>query len=131
MRSLRDPRSPAISRWRTQASRLTKAALIPMAATALLRESIRIRFHWSNRMQLFYGQNIHGGANTVTAQFSSTNNHPWLAIYEYQGVDTANALDRTAHAQGSDASPSTDSVVITGSPELAFIAAGLPATAFG
>src|SRR5262249_30131349 len=26
-----------------------------------------------------------------------TNNHPWLAIYEYSGVNT---LDQTAHAQG-------------------------------
>src|SRR5262249_17800029 len=50
-----------------------------------------------HQIHILYASNVKGGTNTVTATFSATNNHPWLAIYEYSGV---NAVDRTAHSQG-------------------------------
>jgi hypothetical protein len=72
-----------------------------------------------------YAKNIKAGANTVTATFSATNNHPWLAIYEYSGLSTTNPLDRTAHAQGSSASPNSGaSAITTTANELVFAAAG-------
>jgi hypothetical protein len=62
----------------------------------------------------------------VTARFSSTNNHPWLAIYEYSGVT---ALDRTAHAQGSSNAPSSGlTAATTSANELVFAGLGLPSS---
>jgi hypothetical protein len=80
-----------------------------------------------HQVHIFYAKNIKVGANTVTATFSATNNHPWLAIYEYSGLSTANPLDRTAHAQGSSASPNSGaSAITTNAHELVFAAAGFP-----
>src|SRR4029077_7370981 len=80
-----------------------------------------------HQVHIFYAKNIKAGANTVTATFSATNNHPWLAIYEYSGLSTTNPLDRTAHAQGSSASPNSGASAITSSAnELVFAAAGFP-----
>src|SRR5262249_253097 len=53
-----------------------------------------------HQIHIFYAKNIRGGTNTVTANFSSTNNHPWIAIYEYSGLSASNPLDQVAHAQG-------------------------------
>ena len=80
-----------------------------------------------HQVHIFYAKNIKAGANTVTATFSATNNHPWLAIYEYSGLSTANPLDRTAHAQGSSTSPNSGaSAITTNANELVFAAAGFP-----
>src|SRR5205823_752558 len=47
-----------------------------------------------HQIHVFYAKNIAGGANTVNAAFSSTNNHPWLAIFEFSGLSTTNPLDQ-------------------------------------
>ena len=75
---------------------------------------------------IFYATNIKGGANTVTALFSSTNNHPWLAIYEYSGVS---ALDQTARAQGGNSTPACGPTAATSfASELLFVGLGLPSS---
>jgi len=79
-----------------------------------------------SQIHLFYARNILGAANTVTATFSSTNNHPWLAIYEYKGLNTTNPLDQTAHAQGNSSTPSVATSTTTSANELVFAALGLP-----
>jgi subtilisin family serine protease len=79
-----------------------------------------------HQVHIFYAKNITGGANTVTATFSATNNHPWLAVYEYSGLSATNPLDQTAHAQGSNASPSTGASGMTANAnELVFAAMGI------
>ncbi len=76
---------------------------------------------------IFYAKNIKGGANTVTATFSGTNNHPWLAVYEYNGVST---LDQTAHAQGYGATAGSGATAATTSAnELVFTGMGVPSSA--
>ena len=78
---------------------------------------------------IFYARNIAGGSNTVTAAFSSTNNHPWLAIYEYSGLSATVPLDQTGHAQGSSSAASSGLTAQTASAnELIFGAVGLPAS---
>jgi hypothetical protein len=79
-----------------------------------------------SQAHIFYAPNIRGGANTVTVTFSGTNNHPFLAIYEYSGVTT---LDSTAHARGSDANPNSGTTATASSPnELIFGGLGLPSS---
>jgi hypothetical protein len=81
-----------------------------------------------SQVHLFYAKSILGVANTVTATFSASNNHPWLAIYEYKGLNAANPLDQTAHAQGNSTSPNSGPTATTTSAnELIFAAMGLPA----
>ncbi len=84
-----------------------------------------------HQIHLFYAKHIAGGSNTVTAAFSSTNNHPWLAIYEYSGVSTTNPLDQVARAQGSSNSPFSGLITTTANNELEFAATGLPASYTG
>jgi hypothetical protein len=81
-----------------------------------------------HQIHIFYSAGIRGGANTVRAAFSSTNNHPWLAIYEYSGLLAVNPLDQVAHAQGNDAAPFTGLINTTRPDELEFAAAGFPAS---
>src|SRR5207248_318307 len=83
-----------------------------------------------SQIHLFYAKNIAGGTNTVTATFSSSNNHPWLALYEIAGLSTTNPLDVTAHVQGSSASPAAPVTTSTG-PEFVFAGLGLPASFTG
>jgi hypothetical protein len=87
----------------------------------------------NSQSYLFYAKSISGAAaNTVTATFSSTNNHPWLAIYEFSGLSTTNPLDKTASAQGKSAAPSSGPTPTTTSAnELVFGANGLPSTYSG
>ena len=59
-----------------------------------------------HQIHFFYANNIKPGNNTVTATFSATNNHPYIAVYEYSGLNTSSPLDQIASAQGSSASPS-------------------------
>src|SRR6202521_2652080 len=85
-----------------------------------------------SQIHLFYACNILGAANSVKATFSSTNNHPWLAIYEVKGLNTINPLDQTAHAQGSSTAPNSGATPMTTSAnELVFAAMGLPANYSG
>jgi hypothetical protein len=80
----------------------------------------------AHQVHIFYAKNIRGGANTVTANFSSTNNHPWLAIFEYSGLSTTSPLDRTSSAQGSGTAVSTGATAQTrASGELLFSGLGL------
>jgi hypothetical protein len=80
-----------------------------------------------HQLHLFYAKNIAGGANLVTATFSGTNNHPWLAIYEYRGLSATSPLDRTAAAQGTATAVSSGSTAVTSSAnELVFAGVGLP-----
>jgi subtilisin family serine protease len=79
-----------------------------------------------HQVYIFYAKNIGGKTNTVTATFSSTNNHPWLAIYEYSGLSTTSPLDRTAAAQGSSTSPTCGATAATtAANELVFAGLGL------
>jgi hypothetical protein len=86
-----------------------------------------------SQIHLFYAKNVLGAAaNTVTATFSSTNNHPWLAIYEYKGLNITNPLDQTASAQGSSTTASSGATATTTSAnELVFAATGLPSSYTG
>ena len=82
-----------------------------------------------SQIHLFYAKNSLGAPNTVTATFSSTNNHPWLAIYEFRGLNTINPLDQTASAQGSGTTPNSGATPTTTSAnELVFAAMGLPSS---
>jgi hypothetical protein len=85
-----------------------------------------------HQLHLFYAKNIAGLANTVTATFSSTNNHPWIAIFEYSGLSITTPLDQTAHGQGSGAlADSGPAATTAASNELIFAAVGLPASYTG
>jgi hypothetical protein len=85
-----------------------------------------------HQIHLFYASNIVGGSNRVTATFSASNNHPWLAVYEYQGLRAASPLDQTAQAQGSSATPSSGATMSTATAnELVFAATGLPSSYTG
>jgi hypothetical protein len=85
-----------------------------------------------SQVRLFYARNILGGANTVTATFSGSNNHPWLAIYEYAGLSTTSPLDQSASAQGASAAPSSGATLATTSAnELVFAGLGLPSSYTG
>ncbi|HWC19698.1 MAG TPA: hypothetical protein VG498_21980, partial [Terriglobales bacterium] len=82
-----------------------------------------------HQTHIFYASNIASGPNTVTASFSDTNNHPWLAIYEYSGVDPVAPLDKTAHAEGSGSVANSGATQTTSSStELIFGGVGLPAS---
>ena len=81
-----------------------------------------------HQLFIFYAKNIRPGANTVTATFSGSNNHPWLAIFEYSGLSPTAPLDHTAHSQGSSAAPNSGAVATTKADELLFAAAGLPSS---
>ena len=84
-----------------------------------------------HQVHIFYAKNIHGGANTVKATFSATNNHPWLAIYEYSGLNSISPLDRVAAAQGGSTNVSTGlSGTIQNSNEVVFVGAGFNTPSF-
>ena len=72
---------------------------------------------------IFYALNGKTGNNTVTATFSGSNGHPWIAMYEFSGVST---LDKTANAQGSGTGVVTASVATTAANELIFSGVGFP-----
>src|SRR4051812_5736125 len=79
-----------------------------------------------SQTHIFYAPKIKGGADTVTFTFSGTNNHPFVAIYEYSGVTT---LDSTAHAMGSDANPNSGTTAQASSAnELIFGGLDLPSS---
>ena len=68
-------------------------------------------------LAVFYAENISGGANTV--QVSSTQSGTLrLAILEYSGVATTNALDVTAAAQGTSAAPTSGNATTTANGDL-------------
>ncbi len=82
-----------------------------------------------HQVHIFYTANVKGGANTVKAAFSATNNHPYLAVFEYSGVSTAAPLDQTAHAQGTSGNANAGPMPATTSAnELVFAGLGMPAS---
>ncbi len=82
-----------------------------------------------HQTHIFYAANITSSVNTVTASFSAVNNHPWLAIYEYSGLDRVAPLDKTAHAEGASSLANSGVAQSTSSsPELIFGGVGLPAS---
>ena len=85
-----------------------------------------------HQIHLLYAKNISAGANTVTAAFSSTNNHPWISVFEFSGISATNPLDRVAHAEGSGSTANSGATAITSSAsELVLAATGLPASYAG
>ena len=85
-----------------------------------------------HQVHVFFAKNVAGGPNTVTATFSASNNHPWLAIYEYRGLSATSPLDRTARAQGTSTMASSGATAATAAPnELLFAATGMPASYTG
>ncbi len=84
-----------------------------------------------HQIHLFYAKNVGGGANTVTATFSASNNHPWLAIYELSGLSATAPLDQTASAQGNSSSVSTGATTATqNANEFVFVGAGFNSPSF-
>ncbi len=82
-----------------------------------------------HQVHVFYAANAAGGPNTVTATFSATNNHPWLAVFEYRGLVTVNPLDQTAHAQGNGTMATSGATGPTATAsELVVAVMGLPAS---
>jgi hypothetical protein len=63
-------------------------------------------------LSIFYAQNIAGGANTVMVS-QTTPGTLRIAILEYSGVATSNALDKTSSAQGRSAAPNAGGVTTT------------------
>jgi hypothetical protein len=82
-----------------------------------------------HQVHVFHAKNIVGGANTVTATFSASNNHPWLAIYEFSGLSAAAPLDQFARAQGSGTAPNSGlTPATTSAKQLIFAGLGLPSS---
>ncbi len=92
----------------------------------------RIQTTDGHEVALFYAVSSASGANTVTATFPASNNHPYVAINEYIGVRTTNPLDRTMSAQGSSNSPNSGSTATTtNANELVVAGMGLPSSYTG
>jgi hypothetical protein len=67
---------------------------------------------------IFYAEDIAGGTNTVTVSDSISGGTLRLAMFEYSGVATANALDVVASAQGTSTTPTSGFATTTASDEL-------------
>jgi glucose/arabinose dehydrogenase/chitodextrinase len=75
--------------------------------------------NWSS--QVFYAKNIAGGANTVTARFSSNiNSFGIVYLHEYSGLDKANPLDVSRSANGTSAAMSTGNATTNNANDLIF-----------
>lgn len=72
-------------------------------------------FSGSTQQAIYYAQNVTGGSNfTVTTTISGSANKITTDIYEYSGIKTVGALDKTATAStASTATPSTGSTAYT------------------
>lgn len=82
-----------------------------------------------SQIHIFYAKNIQGGSNSVTATFSTANNHPFLAIYEVSGLNATSPLDQVAGAQGSSSTASSGLTPnTTAATELVFAGLGLPSS---
>lgn len=71
------------------------------------------------RDQIFYAENVAGGANTVTIHFSSAVTSE-LYIHEYSGVDQSSPLDVTASSVGNSATPNSGFKTTNFANELVF-----------
>lgn len=72
-------------------------------------------------VQLWYAQNIRGGANVVTMTTNNTT-YIWLGVVEYSGVATSSALETTTGAAATTSSTtiSTGNMSATGANNLIF-----------
>ncbi len=77
-----------------------------------------------SRGQMFYAENIAGGANTVTVAFSASVSGAHLLIHEYSGIATSNSLDQVTSATGSSTVCDTGSVTTTQADALLFASCG-------
>ena len=77
---------------------------------------------------IYYAKNVAAGVNTVTAQFSAANAHPFLAIYEYAGLSATAPLDKVAAAQGNNSNTASSGATAAtiAANELIFSGAGFP-----
>jgi len=66
---------------------------------------------------IYYAKNVHGGAS---CQVSSGSVDGTIAIHEYSGVSTSNALDKTNTSTGSSNAPTSGNVTTSTSSELYF-----------
>jgi len=84
-----------------------------------------------HQIHTFYASGIVGGPITVRADFSDTNDHPWLAAFEYSGIRATNPLDQVARAQGFGANDSSGNTPPTTAPyELLFAGTGQSPTTY-
>jgi len=74
---------------------------------------------------IFYAENAHAGANTVTVSDTISGTFRF-AILEYSGIATASSLDGTAAAQGTSASPNSGNLTTSVPGDLLF---GIASTA--
>lgn len=77
---------------------------------------------------IYYAPSIAAGPNTVTLTFASANSHPWLAAYEFAGMDPVAPLDQIAVGDSgatTGTAVSTASVTTTTPNELLFSGVGL------
>ena len=111
-------------------STTTQAVQLSDSLGNIYKEAVsQIQSDDGHQIHIFYATNISSGANTVTANFSGVNNHPWLSIFEYSGIATSNALDTTSSSQGSGAVASSGNPIQTRpGNELVFAAVGLPSS---
>lgn len=72
----------------------------------------------SNRLSVYYAQNIAAGANTVSVAATGASAIR-VAIFEYSGIAASNALDQATGTTGTGTSPASPSVTTVSSPELA------------
>ena len=78
--------------------------------------------NWS--AQVLYASGIAGGADTITATFSTAvSTFGLLYIHEYAGLDTAHPLDGTHAAAGSGSTLNSGSIATTNASDLLFSAA--------
>ena len=71
--------------------------------------------------QVFYAKNISGGANTVTATFSTTiTAYGILYIHEYSGIDQVSPVDVVAAGTGSGSSMNSGTVTTRNANDLLF-----------
>jgi subtilisin family serine protease len=105
--------------------------LADAASNAYIEAVAQVQNSDGSQIHLFYARNILGRVNTVTATFSATNNHPWLAIYEYKGLSTTNPLDQTAHGQGNVSNAGVATPTTTSANELIFAGLGFPSSYTG
>ena len=83
----------------------------------VFRRALQFNNGSSDSMAIYYAENIGAGANTVTVSLSTAASLR-LAIFEYAGIATSNALDGIASATLSSATPSSGSATTTANGDL-------------
>ena len=88
------------------------------ARSNVYRRALTVNNGTDDTLAIYYAENIAAGPNTVTVAVSTGPASIRLAIFEYAGIARANALDVTATAAGSSASPSGGSATTTAAGNL-------------